>query len=72
MQRRQDLPPPGFASNAADGRPHIYFPSSNMDPTQNHPSTPSQTPSVIDLTTNHDHVDCMTTLGDLVLLDYDS
>ena len=32
MQRRQDLPPPSFASNTADGRPPIYFPSSNMDP----------------------------------------
>ena len=54
MQRMQDLPPPGFAANAADGRPLIYFPSSNMDPTQNQPSTPVQNPSVIDLTTqNH-------------------
>ena len=54
MQRRLDLPPPGFAANAADGRPLIYFPSSNMDPTQNQPSTPVQNPSVIDLTTqNH-------------------
>ena len=32
MQRRQDLPPPRLAANAADGRPPIYFPSSNMDP----------------------------------------
>ncbi|XP_015064647.1 uncharacterized protein LOC107009834 [Solanum pennellii] len=45
MQRRQDLPPPGFAANAADGRPPIYFPSSNMDPAQNQPSTPAQNPS---------------------------
>ena len=33
MKRRHDLPPPGFAANAADGRPPIYFPFSNMDPT---------------------------------------
>ena len=32
MQTRQDLTPPRFAANAADGRPPIYFPSSNMDP----------------------------------------
>ena len=44
MQRRQDLPPPGFAANAADGKPLIYFSSSNMDPTQNQPSTPIQNP----------------------------
>ena len=53
MQRRQDLPPPGFAANAAEGRPQIYFPSLNMDPTQNEPSTPVQNPSVIDLTTQN-------------------
>ena len=53
MQRRQDLPPPRFATNAADGRPLMYFPSSNMDPTQNQPSTPVQNPSVIDLTTQN-------------------
>ena len=35
MQRRQDLPPLGFAANPTDGRPPIYFPSSNMDPAQN-------------------------------------
>ncbi|XP_015064577.1 uncharacterized protein LOC107009747 [Solanum pennellii] len=40
MQRRQALPSPGFAANAADRRPPIYFPSSNMDPTQNQASTP--------------------------------
>ena len=34
MQRRQDLPPLRFAASAADGRPPIYFPSSNMDPAQ--------------------------------------
>ena len=50
MQRRQDLPPAGFPANAADGRPSIYFPSSNMDLAQNQPSTPTQNPSVIDLT----------------------
>ena len=33
MQRRQDLPPPRFVANAADGRPPICFPSSNMDRT---------------------------------------
>ncbi|XP_015081454.1 uncharacterized protein LOC107025117 [Solanum pennellii] len=44
-QRRHDLPPPGFASNVADRRPPIYFPSSNMDPTQNQPSTPVHNPS---------------------------
>ena len=32
MQRKQDMPPPRFAPNTADGRPPIYFPSSNMDP----------------------------------------
>ena len=53
MQRRHDLPPPGFAANAADGRHQIYFPFSNMDPTQNKPSTPFQNPSVIDLTTQN-------------------
>ena len=42
IQRRQDLPPPEFAANAADGRPPIYIHSSNMDPTQNQPSTPFQ------------------------------
>ena len=53
MQWRQDLPPPGFATNAADGKPLIYFESSNMDPTQNQPSTPIKNPSVIDLTTQN-------------------
>ena len=32
MQSRQELPPPGFGANVADGRPPIYLPSSNMDP----------------------------------------
>ena len=50
MQRRHDLPLPGFAPNTADGRPPIYFPSLNMDPTQNQPSTPVHNPSVIDVT----------------------
>jgi len=31
MQSRLD-PPPGFVANVVDGRPPIYFPSSNMDP----------------------------------------
>ena len=31
MQRRQDLPLLRFAANIVDGRPPIYFPSSNMD-----------------------------------------
>ena len=53
MQRRQDLLPQGFATNAADGKPLIYFASSNMDPTQNQPSTPAQNPLVIDLTTQN-------------------
>ena len=44
MQRRQDRPPLGFSSNAVDGRTPIYFPSSNMDPTQNPPSTPVHNP----------------------------
>ena len=35
MQRRRDSPPLRFAANAAEGRPPIYFSSSNMDPTQN-------------------------------------
>ena len=51
MQRRQDLPSPGFAANATDGIPLTYFPSSNMDPAQNHPSAHAQNFSVIDLTT---------------------
>ena len=53
MQWRQDFPPSGFAANAAHGRPPIYFPSSNMDQTQNQPSTPVQNPSVIDLTSQN-------------------
>ena len=53
IQRRQDLPPPEFAANAADGRPPIYVHSSNMDPTQNQPSTPFQNQSLIDLTTQN-------------------
>ncbi|TMW92619.1 hypothetical protein EJD97_012787 [Solanum chilense] len=53
MQMRQDLPPLGFAANVDEGRPPIYFPSSNMDSTQNQPSTPVQNPSVIDLTTQN-------------------
>ena len=53
MQRRQDLPPPRLAANAADGRPPIYFPPSNTDPSQNQPSTPAQNPSVIDLTSQN-------------------
>ena len=53
MQQRLDLPPPGFASTAADGRPTMYFPSSNMDQTHNQPSTPAQNPSVIDLTSQN-------------------
>ena len=56
MQQRLDLPPPGFASTAADGRPTMYFPSSNMDQTHNQPSTPVHNSSVIDLTTqNHQY-----------------
>ena len=51
MQRRQDLPPPGFTTNAINGRPPLYFPFSNMDPAQNLPSTPAQNPSIVDLTT---------------------
>ncbi|XP_069155857.1 uncharacterized protein [Solanum lycopersicum] len=53
MQRRQDAPPPGFGTNIADARPPVYFPSSNIDPTQNQPSTPVHNPSVIDLTTQN-------------------
>ena len=53
MQRRQDLPSPGFAANATDGIPLTYFPSSNMDPAHNQPSTPAQNPSIIDLTTQN-------------------
>ena len=53
MQRRQDLPPPGFAANAADGRPPIYLTSSNMAQAPNHPSTPAQNSSFIDLTTKN-------------------
>ena len=39
MQPRQDTPPPGFGPNFVDTRPPMYFASSNLDPTQNHPST---------------------------------
>ena len=53
MQRRHDLPPQGFCANAAYGRPPIYFPSLNMDPTQNQPSTPVHNTLVIDLTTQN-------------------
>ena len=53
IQRRQELPPLGFAANAADRRPPIYFLSSNMDVAQNQPSTPTKNPSVIDLTTQN-------------------
>ena len=53
MQRIYDLPPPAFDANAADGRPPIYFPSSNMDLAQIKPFTPSQNPSIIDLTTQN-------------------
>ena len=53
MQRRQDLPPPGFTANATDGRPPIYVPSLNMDPTQNQPSTAVQNPPNIDMTTQN-------------------
>ena len=56
MQRREDLPPQGFDANAADGRPPIYSPSSNMDPAQNQPCTPSQNLSVIDLTTQNPYM----------------
>nr|XP_025888955.1 uncharacterized protein LOC112942271 [Solanum lycopersicum] len=45
MQRRQDTPPPGFGPNFIDARPPMYFPSSNGDPTQNHPSTLVHNPS---------------------------
>nr|XP_010312387.1 uncharacterized protein LOC104644419 [Solanum lycopersicum] len=45
MQRRQDAPPPGFGTNIADARPPVYFPSSNIDPTQNQLSTPVHNPS---------------------------
>ena len=48
---RQDLPPLGFAANAADRETPLYFPASNKDPTQNLPPTPAPNPSVIDLTT---------------------
>ena len=47
------MPPQGFVANASDGRPPIYFPSSNMDPAQNQTFTPAQNPSVIDLTTQN-------------------
>ena len=50
MQRIHDLSSPGFIANAADGRTPLYFPSSNMDPTQNLRSTPAKNPSFIDLT----------------------
>ena len=54
MQTRHDLPPPGFTANSAtDGRPPLYFPSSNMDPAQIPPSPPSQNPLAIYLTTKN-------------------
>ena len=53
MQRRQDTPPPGFCPNFVDARPPMYFPSSNLDPTQNQPSTPVHNPSGIDLITQN-------------------
>ena len=53
MQRRQDVPSPGFAANTFDGIPSIYFPSSNIDPDHNQPSTPAQNSSVINLTTQN-------------------
>ena len=54
MKRIEDLPPPGFTANAAtNGRPPLYFPSSNMEQVKNPPSTPAQNPSVIDLTTQN-------------------
>ena len=31
MQRRLDLTPPCFAANVAEGRPPIFFSSSNVD-----------------------------------------
>ena len=46
-------PPPGFGPNFVDARPPMYFPSSNLDPTQNQPSTPVHNPSRIDLTTQN-------------------
>ena len=53
MQRRQDTPPPGFGPNFFYVRPLMYFPSSNLDPMQNQPSTPVHNPSGIDLTTQN-------------------
>ena len=53
MQQGQNTPPPRFGPKTADGRPPIYFPSSNTDPTQNHPSKIVHNPSVIDLTTQN-------------------
>ena len=33
MQKRHDLPPPGFTANdTIDGRPPLYFSSPNIDP----------------------------------------
>ena len=43
MQRKQDLPPPGFNVNAwILGRPLLYFPGSIMEHDQNSPSNPAQ------------------------------
>ena len=47
MQKRQDILPQGFDVNGADGRPPIYFLSSNIDQAQNQPSTLAQNLSVI-------------------------
>ena len=48
MQRRQDTPPPEFGPNFVDTIPPMYFPSSNLDPTHNQPSTPVHNPCGID------------------------
>ena len=53
MQRRQDSPPLGFGTNILDARPPTYFPSSDLDPTQNNPSMPVHNPSRVDMTTQN-------------------
>uniref|UniRef100_M1DHB7 Uncharacterized protein n=1 Tax=Solanum tuberosum TaxID=4113 RepID=M1DHB7_SOLTU len=56
MQKRQDMPNPGFTFNApVDGTPPLHFPPSNAKQAQNPPSSPPQNPSIIDLTTQNPH-----------------
>ncbi|XP_015076282.1 uncharacterized protein LOC107020435 [Solanum pennellii] len=55
MQRRQDTPPPGCGPNFVGATPPIYFPSSNMDPTQNQPSTLVDNPTTFQVPIPAEH-----------------